>query len=518
MKITPKLYKKLSKPPIEQIDFRMHRPTERNELYSNLMFQLDEVYKLEDGTINNELIAEYYETINQPEKAKNVRRCGRSLFFNEYNLQRVNDLQNVFLCKDPFCINCQKYKARMRLLKYLPTIEKIKETHDLYMLTVAPRNCSAEEYNNVVDIMNSSFSTFVRYLTGNAKIKNIDFSYLDYVGCVRAFETTFNLSKRYEGLEYHPHFHIMLALSKDLFLKRDTINDYSYKYKTVYEDGKRRRRKITRSFSQLEIDIQKIWYLLMNGQKVTAKAIQELPLGYSCTLDKADDKAALEVFKYAIKSFDENQQHIDLSQFMTLHDALKGRRAIEGYGIFRDMIKKSAEEEINQDIIMHVYDSVIAALNLTEKPRYGVFKSLNDVKGEMLYGDTIFINRRAIFSATEKTRNEMLNLVNTLLYQHNQRRGSYKVTIEDFFDRIMRKQDERKRHFDFLQQQNQAKQKQYTERSKARTRYVKQQLKKLNIDRTSSLYASSVLHLKVEYNNKHPHAPRPDITGANLPF
>jgi len=335
--------------------------------------------------------------------------------------------------------------------------------------------------------------------------------------------------------------HVMLALSKSVLLKRNTLNDYSTSYRTVCENGVRRRRKEVRPFSELEISIQKIWYLLMNGQKVTAQAIRDLPLGYSCTLDRADDDAVVEVFKYAIKSFDDENRHLEFEQFKTLYYGLRGRRLIEGYGAFRGLDCVSGEN-IDQDIVMSQYDSLIEALKLVERPKYNVYKSLSDVKGEMLYGDTVFINRKALYSAAwGDTWSDVDSLVGSIIHEYNESRqcvpdglnlnkGSV-LNLDQFYEHIRQMQMERRSAFmasrgriqdDFgiyieadLADQ---KKRQYLERTKARARWVCEQLKLHGVKKTDLMYVRTVLNLKVQWNNAHP-TPRQEMAGrCELPF
>ena len=92
--------------------------------------------------------------------------------------------------------------------------------------------------------------------------------------------------------DYHPHLHCLLILKKDLGLHKYIIHP-SYSYNHGIFSG--------RKFSDFEILIQKIWWLLVNGNKVQLDKIDVVPEGYSCTLDLTEDKEWHEVFKYVTK-------------------------------------------------------------------------------------------------------------------------------------------------------------------------------------------------------------------------
>jgi len=392
-------------------------------------------------------------------------------------------------------------------------LEKVSDTHDLYLLTLTCQNCSAEEYNDTVDRMLKAYNTLHRYLAGHQTIKGYDLSHLGYIGSVRAFETTFNVKKREIGQEYHPHVHAIIAISKDVLFQKNTLNRYSEQFKTVYKDGKKERVPTYRKFSQFETEIQRIWWLLMNGQRVTLDKIKDLneEQMYSCTLDLADKKSYLEVFKYAIKSFDEEQNHIEFEQFKTLYYALKSRKTIQGYGVFRT---RKDRGEIDEDMTNGIHDTIISALCLLDKP---IMVHIQDfqVREYMLNSTKFIINRRAIHSWSQDTRDEIDNVIRNVLETfYNQRRKvdtGFKVRyryFEDFEKSFVDRSIQRARVFEHMQEARIETQKEkqlaYSERAKARDKYVNERLKEMNIDRKSFLFASTRLKLKVEFNNKFP--------------
>jgi plasmid rolling circle replication initiator protein Rep len=303
-------------------------------------------------------------------RAADVASCGKSHIYETYALQHVKDLKSIKFCHDKMCPVCQKQKALSRVLKFAPVLNAVAQEYDLYNITLTIPNCSADELDTMCDKMFKVFPYLVRYFLGRAKIKGLDFLQYGCTGAFRALEITYKYNRRSVGQEYHPHLHGMLALRKGLILDKTETNKFSKSFKSD---------KPT-LFSNLEITIQKIWYLLMNDQIVNLKNISAIPLGYSCTIDpienQNDDATSTnsgyyEVFKYCCKSFGENNESLRFDQFKPLVLTLHRRRCIQGYGCFynihdddaidksfiaiRDIIKRYlCELEMPHDSVDHI--------------------------------------------------------------------------------------------------------------------------------------------------------------------
>lgn len=239
-------------------------------------------------------------------------------------------------------------------------------------------NCKREKLLGCLDNMSKQFGYLYRVLKGDAKIRSYDFSYLGCVGAVRAFEIT----KNYEENTLHPHLHCILILKKGLHLdaNRRYVNTYSFDSEHV----KRKHRKKKPGeplyyFSDLEILLQKIWRLRIDGIRVNRTNIESLPIGYSVMLQSAEGNYK-EVFKYATKGLFKKEKHEeDLEEFELvavkldrqldfnfLYEALKGRRVVQGYGILQ---KFKFEDEVEQGAIDDdAYWKMILKLHELENP------------------------------------------------------------------------------------------------------------------------------------------------------
>lgn len=152
--------------------------------------------------------------------------------------------------------------------------------------------------------MFKSFKSLNRYLNNDLKIKGLDFEQYSYIGAIRSLEVTF------KGDNYHPHLHCIFAFKSPLMNYRYIENTFSNSKKNGH-----------RKFTDFEVLLQKIWSLLNNKIKVTKKNIEELELGYSCTVDDIDESSAYEVFKYMTKVLTKNLTflHMIILRLYILH-------------------------------------------------------------------------------------------------------------------------------------------------------------------------------------------------------
>lgn len=323
----------------------------------------DTVREFGSRVTNNSIIADYYdEMFNRKRQKKflnksdNVRRCAQSWFFDNYRMQRVRDLKSVFLCHDKFCLNCQKLLQASRLRKYSPLIEKlIDDGKHLYHFTFTLKNVAAEKLKETVKKMLENFKYLTRFFSGNAK-SALNLVRYGYIGATRSLEIT------YEGNLYHPHLHCIFAFDEKLYTEKDKYNVFSWDFR----DGKK---IFVRAFSDFEIIMQKIWYLLLNGQKVTPENVEKLPLGYSCICDEITSNY-YEAFKYTIK-LQEKDGILDMTydNFETLYNALDGVHVFQGYG----KLYRVGADEIDESFI-EKYNMLVAQLQLVEMPELDCMK------------------------------------------------------------------------------------------------------------------------------------------------
>lgn len=319
---------------------------------------------LEDVVTNikyNQTIIDYYEKFSNDSsvafsssllerKKERLNTCNKLWQLDKYEIQKIKDFRKTNLCHDKFCANCKKVKQAARMARYIPELEQYKD--NLYHLTLTVPNCSGQDLLSTYKLMAKSFRRLVRYFSGDLKIKGINFSKFNYKGAVRSFEVTFR------GDSYHPHFHIGLVFENynyDLD-KCKFINTFSY-------DNRYGIKNLKRLFSSEEILIQKLWYLLINGIKVTKKSIDLLEEGYSCTLDKFKNSDYAELFKYISKGSDEKGNILTYDNFVNLYYGLYRVKQIQGYGCLYRI-----NDDINIDELNIKFEEYIQEVRKKENP------------------------------------------------------------------------------------------------------------------------------------------------------
>lgn len=276
-----------------------------------------------------------------------ISSCNKYWMMDMYKEQKIKDFKKTNLCRDKFCSNCKKVKQAGRMAKYIPALESYKDK--LYHLTLTVPNCSGQNIQRTYKKMAKSFKYLINYLNGHDKIKGIDFGSWNYEGAIRSLECTFRMDN------YHPHFHVCLAMDYKLS-DYVHINKFSYDYRKGYAELKR-------MFTDEEVLIQKIWYLLINDIKVTASSIEELQEGYSCTMSKFQDNDYAELFKYMTKETDEDGNVLTYDNFVSLYYGFYRVKQIQGYGCFY-MIK----DDVDLDSLQEQYETFMEELRAKENP------------------------------------------------------------------------------------------------------------------------------------------------------
>lgn len=354
----------------------------------------EDKFKLDDIKVSNEFLDEviqnldynktvisFYERLSKKRDSNKIvnqsvriDNCNKYWMLDVYKEQKIKDFKKTSRCDDKFCNNCKLVKQAHRLSRFMPFIEQAKQEYSLYHLVLTVPNVGAEDLKPTIEKMYKSFFELNRYFALKKKIRGLDFELFGYAGGLRSLEITYN------SRSYHPHLHCIVALDKDLKLEGRNVNKYSFTNKD---------RKKVRFFKDLEILIQKIWYLKMNDEKVTKKAIDQLEIGYSCILDPIDENTAYEVFKYTTKSNTEKGALMTYKQFETLYDALLGVRQIQGYGIFFGI----KDDDSLVDKVDEIYNELIEELQKKEAPVES-WETPQELRSDTEY---TLISRKSIF-------------------------------------------------------------------------------------------------------------------------
>lgn len=308
-------------------------------------------------------------------RARSVDVCGKWIDFDYYRLQGVKDVKRINLCKDKFCPNCQSMIAKKRERKFTPVLDELADEYDLYHTVFTVPNCAPSDLKRTICAMYKKFGYMVRYFDGRKKVKSVGFLKYGYAGGIRALEIT----QDFDANTFHPHFHCILLFRKGLQLEKQHVNQYSF-------DGPR----LSRKFSELEILLQKVWYLLMNDLEVNARSIADLKQGYSVIADSAEKGKYHQIFKYAVKGCFKDGAIYDYPTFKTLYYALHNRRIIQGYGVLHNY--DFEEDELFEEEADAAYESAVAELKRLEEPVF-MTEKLNETMCEALKGNIRYISR-----------------------------------------------------------------------------------------------------------------------------
>ncbi|AFS79925.1 replication protein RepB (plasmid) [Gottschalkia acidurici 9a] len=335
---------------------------------------IERIFQSNDSDIISKERDSYIDTLNN--KIHNIKKCNQFWLIDKYEKQRIKDVKNRNLCRDKFCSNCKKVTQAVRMAKYIPELQQYDGR--LHHLTLTLPNVSGEDLRGTVKHMAECFAKLIRYLSGNAKIKDIDFSSWGYEGAIRSLEVTFN---NYRDKIYHPHYHVALVLNNDVLSKKNIENKYSYDFRSGSPE-------LRNLFSKEEILIQKIWRLLIDGKRVNKENIDNLEIGYTCVMDKFKENDYAELFKYLTKEVDENKRIFTYENFKALYHGLYRVKQIQGYGVLYRIKDAINEEEFNSK-----YDEFIELLGQKEKP-----SSVSETPEDLLSDDKyILISRKSDF-------------------------------------------------------------------------------------------------------------------------
>lgn len=321
--------------------------------------------------------------------SERVRNCHKSWFGDHYKQSGYFNVKRVFHCHNRWCWLCNHLKQAKRLMEYHVKFDVLLKTYDLYHVVFTVKNITGDKLKDMLTKMQNSLKRIIRYFQGFGKIKGIDFEQYGFVGAIRSFEIVINPT------DYHPHIHCLFMLDKDLNMPQTEINKFSF------DKG-----VLVRKFSKLEILLQKMFYLLVNGQgihdkkvrkkyKVNEENLQTLSLGYSCIIDRVEGDKWHEVFKYATKMSKEGASVCTYDQFVLLDDILRKFKMLQCYGIFYDDKKEKSDDDEPTDPTAEIlFEKVLILLNSKEKPERDISIALDKLVDEVHNKKLTVISKR----------------------------------------------------------------------------------------------------------------------------
>lgn len=262
-------------------------------------------------------LASSYKRLNYIKRSERVFDCGTYLEFTEYSSDDEKlHLTYANFCRDRLCPMCswrRTYKIFGQVSKIMDVIEK---DYAFLFLTLTVPNVDGELLPAKVDQMQKAFNSFMRYSAIKKAVK----------GYIRILEITYNRKSD----TFHPHFHVILAVSPSYFKHSDYIK---------------------------RDDWLKMWQRAMKDNSITQVDVRRIKDKFSsdCVEAVQNVKSAVaEVAKYAVKDSD---YIYPFSNKLTDHcvnvllSSITKRRLIVFGGVFETVRKDFAFDPEDDDLV-----------------------------------------------------------------------------------------------------------------------------------------------------------------------
>jgi len=208
-------------------------------------------------------------------------------------------------CKNRWCLTCNRIRTAKLILGYMPQIRKFK---DLHFVTLTIPNVKGEVLKDTIELMNKKFN-LVRQ-----GVKRTDLHTPSAFKALRKLECTYNLQRG----DYHPHYHLLV-------------------------EGKHL------------------------AECILSRWLDQFPSANNLAQDirSADEKSALELFKYFTKVFVKNKSTNEMEAnsycLNTIFEAVRRKRTFQPYGI-----KMIAEEIEDLEAAIDVNDEYVTVWQWVE--------------------------------------------------------------------------------------------------------------------------------------------------------
>lgn len=145
-------------------------------------------------------------------KLDRLKECGNFIKFQSSEDKTKFILAGGNFCNNRFCPFCSWLKAKRTAFELLELIKVVEYTEKLafIFITLTVPNVSREKLREEIECFNKSFKRL--FETKEFKAFN--------KGFIRKLEITYNE----ERSDYHPHFHLVVAVNKSYFTSRDYMS------------------------------------------------------------------------------------------------------------------------------------------------------------------------------------------------------------------------------------------------------------------------------------------------------
>lgn len=259
--------------------------------------------------LKSDVFGKYMEDFTSMAMKSRIAECGDFIGFLKTVDSEVR-LDGGNFCNNRFCPLCSWRKAKkdgyliQSLMGYINQIHK----KEFIFLTLTAPNVSDDKLQEEIDDFNKAW----KRLFQTKRVAAIN------KGFIRKLEVTYNQERN----DYHPHFHVLIAVNRTYFTDKDYYISRD-EWLGMWQSAKR-------DSSITQVDIRRA---------------------------KMDDfKSVLEIATYSAKA---SEYLLNADVFKIFYNGLKGRQLITFNGLFKDTLKafKNGDLEEFQTVDQNVYIS-----------------------------------------------------------------------------------------------------------------------------------------------------------------
>lgn len=270
-------------------------------------------------------------------KMGRFEECGNLIKFQTTENKKKYLLSGGNFCKNRFCPFCSWLKAKktaFELLELIKVVEHKEKLAFLFITLTAP-NVKKDELRDEIDDFNIAFKRLFQSKEFKAFNK----------GFIRKLEITYNRDRD----DYHPHFHLIVAVNKSYFKSRDYMS-------------KRR--------------LLELWQRAKRDNTITQVDIKP------CKMDNV--KNIMELATYSAK---QNDLYSEKNVFDGFYEGLYRKKILVFNGIFKEYRQLLKNGDIKPDEVLELRE-------LLEKTFYEVYLTWKNEDYEILEENILAEDRK----------------------------------------------------------------------------------------------------------------------------
>ena len=279
------------------------------------------------------LLAQSYKRLGYSKKAERVCECGSQLKFNVCPEGHEKKLSWANFCRVRLCAMCGWRKSLLNAHQVRRVAHEANQREKLrwLFLTLTIKNPTGDELEDAINHMSKSFRKLIR------RKKFAD----NVVGFFRVLEVTRNHKRN----NYHPHYHVLLAVKPSYFGKSYMQKD---EWTQLWKES-------------LKVDYEPIVDIrIVKNKRSTSKerdilASKGIALSENGAYEELPNSAVAEVAKYSVKSKDfirKNNPKLTDEIVSVLDKALSYKRLLGFGGLLKDIwqeLRDAGEVEDSED-------------------------------------------------------------------------------------------------------------------------------------------------------------------------